>query len=133
MNIRNLMVPVLAVALLVGCADPNGYGGGYNQGPNIGTNTVLGAGLGAVGGGLLSRSMGGRDNRGGRTAVGAVLGGLAGGLIGNQLEQPRQPQPQYWGQPQPQPQYWNNQPQYNNNQYPQNGVYLGQGYQPQRW
>ncbi|MBA2689185.1 MAG: OmpA family protein [Burkholderiales bacterium] len=63
----------LFAALLAGCAAD-----GSNQ------RTVIGAGTGAVLGGVLGKQVGG-DRKG--TAIGAVAGGVIGGLVGRQMDE----------------------------------------------
>lgn len=46
------------------------------------TKTAIGAGIGAVGGGIIGASVGGTQG----ALIGAGAGAAAGGLVGNQLE-----------------------------------------------
>ena len=72
---KNYLVTVTCAAclLLSACSTP--------QGPNQYNGTLLGAGGGALAGGLIGSSIGG-----GRGALlGAGIGGLAGGFAGNQI------------------------------------------------
>ena len=68
-----LISAAVCAALLTGCETVSN-----NQ------RTAIGAGTGAVLGGVLGKQIGG-DRRG--TAVGAVAGGVIGGLIGHQMDE----------------------------------------------
>ena len=92
-----LAIAALTLLPLANCA-PGSMGGqpnfgayGSQQGILTGPSNTIGTIAGGVGGGLLGRSLGGRDNRGTRT----VVGGLAGALIGNLLSRGADAQPQY--------------------------------------
>lgn len=70
-SMKNIVAGTAAAALLAlsGCADMN-----TQQ-----KNTAIGAGIGAVGGAVLT----------GGSAVGTVGGAAVGGLIGNQVGKPK--------------------------------------------
>ncbi len=62
------LLVLVPVALTPGCASDD-------------DNKWLGAGVGAVAGGLAGRAIGGKNNRTGGTIIGAVVGGVAGYAI----------------------------------------------------
>lgn len=62
---RHIFLPVLMIALLSGCSGMSTQG----------KNTAVGAGIGAIGGAILT----------GGSALGTVGGAAVGGVIGNQV------------------------------------------------
>lgn len=72
---KNTLVVVLAVTTLAGCATDD---------PNRSRN--IGAGTGAVVGGVIGRQVSGAD---GAPIVGALVGALAGGAVGNYMDRQR--------------------------------------------
>lgn len=86
-----IIVALSACAPYDGYPSSNGYGSA-SCGSNVG-NTMVGAGVGVLGGGVIGNILSGRHNRGRDTALGAVSGGLLGGLVGASQQTPC-PQPQ---------------------------------------
>lgn len=78
---KSLAILGLAAAALLGAGCENM--GTAAQSKTV-QGSVLGAGLGALGGGIIGNQSG-RAGEG--AAVGAVIGGLGGGLMGNALEE----------------------------------------------
>ena len=115
---KSWIFPVLAAALLAGCADPN-TAFGRNQ------HTAIAATAGAIAGGVLGHQM---DDDAGRY-VGAAAGALAGAALGYQMDRTQNAinQQNYYNQ---QNQY--QQPTYQQQYYPQN-TYPQNTYYPQTY
>ncbi|HEV2614158.1 MAG TPA: glycine zipper domain-containing protein [Gammaproteobacteria bacterium] len=81
-----MLKKTIAVCLLVaGGFVLNGCDSMYrtdSQGHRHLTNTAAGAGIGAVGGGVLGAAVGGTQG----AVIGAGAGAVGGGLIGNQMD-----------------------------------------------
>lgn len=79
------LIALAAAATLTSC----------ESGPNAQQGTLIGAGTGALAGGIIG-------HQSGNTAEGALIGAAAGGLIGNQVgankdkQQYQQPRPLYY-------------------------------------
>ena len=81
MNRKNLIVTTVLVSLLGGCQTTDPYTREEKS-----SNTVKGAGIGAVAGGIVGALIN-KDDRGKGAAIGAVLGAGVGGGIGYYMDQ----------------------------------------------
>ena len=77
------MVMMTLSVIMLGACTSNGGFGGFN---GMGTKQTVGAGSGAILGGIAGAQVGGGDGRLIATGVGAVLGGLLGSEIGKSLD-----------------------------------------------
>lgn len=101
MNIRSLAVVFASSAMLAACVEqPSGYG--YRSGPAYGqqysggcnapgSNTLIGVGGGALGGGLIGNLASGHRHKGRNTLLGALGGAALGGVVGASTEHPCPP------------------------------------------
>jgi hypothetical protein len=81
-KLRTYVVAALIV-VLTGC--------GTTGMPPVSQGQAVGAGIGAILGGIAGANTGGDHNKAGKAVLGAVLGGGAGYLIGGILDKPGQP------------------------------------------
>ncbi len=68
---------------------PDGYGPrGYHRNPSVacGTNTVVGAALGAGVGGLIGSQLSDRPGDAGPTVMGMLIGAIFGGILGQSAD-----------------------------------------------
>ena len=88
MKAKPIVAVVLSVGLLAGCANPNGYGGGYGGDGAFGGGNKATAGtlLGGVVGGLAGSRFGGGTGKLVAVGVGTLLGAALGNAAGQSLD-----------------------------------------------
>lgn len=86
---KRILTSTIAIAAAVALTSCEG-------GPNAQTGTLIGAGTGALAGGIIGHNTG-RGN----TAQGAIIGGVVGAAAGNAIGGSQDRRNQSYGQPQP--------------------------------